>query len=366
MPLCLICYSYVTLGSDVTLPNGSHSIVFYSYFFNFHIDLTVVLQKTECTGIINICHNLEMNIGPSNSHVDSVYIYNHISNTSLQTELRFTGFYPLHEVTVKLNDQVCVRFQTISYATGFCWLRFGGSRKNIHSTPQYWLNLTYNSPMRQLYNAFPQCRSKDAVVNIKNRPLKSAVVNTSETYEHTFAFENESLQTNTFKGILIIDIRNVCPNYYGFMLSYAIVSRMVPNQQRCENNLVNDTRKYLKLSAMCGSLHFLNQGRWLITLTTYARRIIDMDISVRNLNINKKDNYHGIIKTTTVYQHNPYFSTMCGNSKGHVLEMHTVVTNTILLEHRSAHVQVLSYKVMVELLDFLHLGVDIIYEMTFF
>ena len=37
------------------LPPGQHTIVFYTYFNHFNIDLTVNVDFAKCTGIVNIC-----------------------------------------------------------------------------------------------------------------------------------------------------------------------------------------------------------------------------------------------------------------------------------------------------------------------
>ena len=42
------------------LPPGRHTIVFYTYFSDFFIDLTVHVEATRCTGIINICETCSM------------------------------------------------------------------------------------------------------------------------------------------------------------------------------------------------------------------------------------------------------------------------------------------------------------------
>ena len=57
--LCYISPNIPLLvGSNITtlyLPPGRHTIVFYTYFRDFNIDLTVHVDASRCTGIINSC-----------------------------------------------------------------------------------------------------------------------------------------------------------------------------------------------------------------------------------------------------------------------------------------------------------------------
>ena len=54
----------LVVGSKITtlhLPPGQHTIVFYTYFNDFNIDLTVNIKASRCTGIVNICKTCSKN-----------------------------------------------------------------------------------------------------------------------------------------------------------------------------------------------------------------------------------------------------------------------------------------------------------------
>ena len=59
---------------EVSLPFGTHRLIFYSYFTYFNIDITVHVRNAECFGLINICASCMRLYKPGNSISIDVHI----------------------------------------------------------------------------------------------------------------------------------------------------------------------------------------------------------------------------------------------------------------------------------------------------
>ena len=221
--------------SHLTLPNGTHTLVFYSFMDMFTIDLEVEITHIQsCTGHINICSvcfNALHPIVVAYDHLGTIYM-----TCNLDSKIK-------RHISIKLQykeERPCSTIQHIAGEISPCSISIGGENTGIFSVPSVSLRFTYIPEPKRKFGDY-NCSTAFPPVRIRNRQQ----VRLNVSYLDTSVFESMSWYIRMY---------NNCDEAFRYALTYTTSMKMKPIN--CSVHVVNHTGYVNERQVSCGHLIF--------------------------------------------------------------------------------------------------------------
>ena len=271
-PFCFSAPSVPLLDGGLphlTLPNGTHKIVFYSFMDMFTIDLNVrITQNKNCTGHINICRLCL--IAVKYEHF-TVKAYDHLSVIRISCmPLINTGTILKVIVHASLHHK-CVRLQHIAGDLLYpCEITIMGTDQyDIFSKPSISFHYTYVPVVKweYMYSNQTSCftdHHSQTIISNKQREY----LNLSQVSANIGVGESKAW---------FVHMRTKCAQVYGTALMYT-VGMNEKQVNPCKAYTPNRTGIIIELHVACGLLHFSRPVVFTYMLSRFFHRY-NIDIS---------------------------------------------------------------------------------------
>ena len=263
-PFCFSAPSVPLLDgglSHLTLPNGTHRLVFYSFMDMFTIDLEVEITHIQsCTGHINICrvcfNALQHKHRSAVAHDQLSTI--HVECLIAQTQTVYLTFFSEHQ---------CVTMQHIAGEMFPCYLSILFSRFSIFFTPYVMLRVTYIPEARKEYE------------NITNKCTTNVITSEIRNYQDERLNLSDATSGRSVYGSKAWYIRmyNTCDTTYRSLLTYTI-SMHTNDSKICSLHIVKNTGYIREPRVSCGQLYFARPVVFTYMLIKTAHKF-NIDIS---------------------------------------------------------------------------------------
>ena len=247
-PFCFSAPSVPLLDGGLpylTLPNGTHRIVFYSFMNIFTIDLNVrITQNENCTGHINICRLCFIALMYEHFIVNA---YDHLS------VIRITCMASLY--TERINKVIvsnslhhkCVRLQHIAGDLLYpCKVTIMGTDQyHLFSMPSISFHYTYLPVVKWQYSNQTSCfTDHHSQTTISNKQRE--YLNLSQVSDDVKVHESKAW---------FVHIRITCAQVYGTALMYTVAINK-KTVHSCKAYAPNRTGIIIEPHVVCGRLHF--------------------------------------------------------------------------------------------------------------
>ena len=268
-PFCFSAPSVPLLDgglSHLTLPNGTHTLVFYSFMDMFTIDLEVeITHMQSCTGHINICR-VCFNALEHNHTV--VIAHDHLSKININC-INVDRPHPrIMNVLLQFpSKHQCVTMQHIAGEKFPCFLSIISFRFHLFFVPYVMLRVIYISETKKEYeNTTNNCTTKVKASDIHNYQ--------GERLNLSHAISGRSVYVSK---AWYIRMYNTCDTTYRSLLTYT-TSMHANNSNTCSLHIVNRTRYIREPKVSCGQLYFGQPVVFTYMLIRTAHRF-NIDIS---------------------------------------------------------------------------------------
>ena len=247
-PFCFSAPSVPLLDGGLphlTLPNGTHRIVFYSFMDMFKIDLNVrITQNENCTGHINICRLCLIAVRYEHFMVKA---YDHLSVIRI---LCMPTIYTerINKVKVQtFSHHQCVRLQHIAGDLLYpCTVTIMGTDQyDLFSKPSISFHYTYVPVVKWEYSNQTNC-STDLQSQTMIRNKQSEYFNLSQVSEDVRVHESKAW---------FVHMRTKCAQVYGTALMYT-VGIHEKQVDPCKAYAPNRTGIIIEPHVACGLLQF--------------------------------------------------------------------------------------------------------------
>ena len=267
-PFCFSAPSVPLLDgglSHLTLPNGTHTLVFYSFMDSFTIDLEVEITHIQsCTGHINICRVCFNAV--HYKHISAV-AYDHLSTIHIECTRLIAK---TQKVYLKFrSEHQCVTMQHIAGEMFPCYLSIFFSRFSIFFTPYVMLRVTYIPETSKEYeNTTNNCTTNAKASEIHN--YQGERLNLSDAISGRSVFVSKTWNIRMY---------NTCDTTYRSLLTYT-TSMHIKDTKICSLHIVNHTSgSYIREPTVsCGQLYFAHPVVFTYMLIRTAHRF-NIDIS---------------------------------------------------------------------------------------
>ena len=268
-PFCFSAPSVPLLDGGLphlTLPNGTHTLVFYSFMDMFTMDLKVEITHIKsCTGHINICRVCSNAL--EHDHITAV-AHDHLSTIDIAC-VRPSGH--LQKVYLQFpSEHQCVTMQHIAGEMFPCYLAIVST---IVSTKLYSLSTPFTCFRVKYY--FKIKKEYESITNNCPTSVKTIDINNhqSEILNLSYAFSSRSVYISRS---WFIRMYNTCDTAYRSLLTYT-TSMHIDDSKICSLHIVNHTRYLREPRTSCGQLYFAQRVVFTyILVRAYYRFNIDI------------------------------------------------------------------------------------------